>query len=253
MLLFFPEHITYLLTHGADECHLQVMPTEQPAEAGPSSAHATYHHRVSITDTALPSCQMQYVLWHQSSSGSHTLQAPSANIHIQQTFIKSKYSPQQLRANYGLREQKPRYMPNLHAFTTWATASFHAGRTVYQALRPTSMGQEQAHINMYLGFNHMFRGALHKPSLLVGLFTELKMYRVTCCHCTGHTCCCVKKIHLLLFHRSLTPTPSTTWPSSTSLCREAHSPTTSKPTSKQPGTAYISPLATDISCHAVHI
>ena len=38
------------------------------------------------------------------------------------------------------------------------------------------MGQEEAHMNMYLGFNHLFRGVLHKPSLLVGTCTELMMY-----------------------------------------------------------------------------
>lgn len=31
-------------------------------------------------------------------------------------------------------------------------------------------------MNMYLGFNHLFRGVLHKPSLLVGTFTKLMMY-----------------------------------------------------------------------------
>jgi hypothetical protein len=176
-----------------------------------------------VTASAASCCQSV----RSPATGCPMQGVPRPSIHLQPTIIKHKYSEQQLHGNYGLKEQKPSYRPNLQAFKAWATLPFHASRVVYQALRPTSMVQEEAHINMYLGFNHLFRGVLHKPTLLVRAAVMLDSFTcdsVSVMFDSTAACC-----------RMPTQTPSTTLPSLTSLCRGAHSPTTSRPTSRLPG------------------
>ena len=104
--------------------------------------------------------------------------APPPNICIQQEFAHAKYTPQQLKSNYGLRAHKPSLSStsintSLIAFKRWSTNTLQASRTSYSQIKHSSMVYEEAHVNQYLGFNSLCRGDINKPSLLVGLLACL--------------------------------------------------------------------------------
>ena len=96
---------------------------------------------------------------------------PPPNIYIQEAFAPMKYTPQQLKSNYGLKGHKPGFFtsikPSLRAFNTWSTNTFQASRTSYSQIKHSTMVYEEAHVNQYLGFNFLFRGDINQPTLLV--------------------------------------------------------------------------------------